>query len=61
MQIGLGGDNSWYRIIVHEPYLTPLTRDYDYAYIPVAAFREGGCDGKGKDNPQLSVNKNIGQ
>ena len=33
VQIGLGGDNSWYRIIVHEPYLTPLTRDYDYAYI----------------------------
>ena len=33
MQIGLGGDNSWYRIIVHEPYLTPLTQDYNYAYI----------------------------
>ena len=33
VQIGLGGDNSWYRIIVHEPYLTPLTQDYDYAYI----------------------------
>lgn len=33
VQIGLGGDNSWYRIIVHEPYLTPLTQEYDYAYV----------------------------
>lgn len=42
VQIGLGGDNSWYRIIVHEPYLTPLTRDYDYAYIlsPLSAKEE---------------------
>ena len=31
-QIGLGGDNSWYRIIPHEAYLTNESR-YAYAYV----------------------------
>ena len=39
VQIGLGGDNSWYRIIPHEPYLTDAAH-YAYAYV-LSPLREG--------------------